>query len=139
MQLYYYIAWLQSIIALLGSLYFSEIDRYAPCTLCWYQRYVMYPLVVIIALGIVAKSPKLPMIVIPLSAIGLIIAGYHNLLYWNIIPTPEQVCATGVSCTTRYVEWFGFITIPLLSAAAFAIILGSMLAAQRTLYKTHHA
>ena len=137
--MYYYVAWLQSIVALLGSLYFSEIANYAPCTLCWYQRYIMYPLVVIITLGILKKSPHLPTIVIPLSAIGLIIAVYHNLLYWNIVPTPEQVCAAGVSCTTRYVEWFGFITIPLLSALAFMVILGSMLLARRALNQSSHA
>lgn len=99
----------------------------------------MYPLVVIITLGILKKSPHLPTIVIPLSAIGLIIAVYHNLLYWNIVPTPEQVCAAGVSCTTRYVEWFGFITIPLLSALAFMVILGSMLLARRALNQSSHA
>ena len=32
-----------SLVATLGSLYFSEIRGFEPCTLCWYQRILMYP------------------------------------------------------------------------------------------------
>ena len=38
-----FIAWAASVIAMFGSLYFSEIRQYEPCELCWYQRIVMYP------------------------------------------------------------------------------------------------
>lgn len=127
MLLYYYLAWAQSIVALVGSLIMSEVWRFAPCTLCWYQRYLMYPLAVIIAVGIIKRSPYLPLIVLPLSITGFIVAVYHNLLYWNIISQPTGLCQAGASCTARYFEWWGFITIPLLSAVAFGFIILCMI------------
>ena len=45
------LAWVVALLATTGSLYFSEIAGFVPCTLCWYQRIAMYPLVVILAVG----------------------------------------------------------------------------------------
>jgi disulfide bond formation protein DsbB len=92
----------------------------------------MYPLVVILAIGIYLKDKKLPYYVLPLSTIGLIIAIYHNLLYYNILPESATPCLIGVSCTTKYIELFGFITIPFLSLIAFLIITIGMIVYART-------
>lgn len=116
-----YLAWLQSFIATLGSLYFSEVMKFTPCVLCWYQRILMYPLVLIIAVGILRKDKGIPFYVLPLSILGFIIALYHNLLYYGLISNAIP-CKLGVSCTIRYFAWFGFITIPLLSLIAFTVI-----------------
>jgi len=121
-----------TLFSTLLSLYFSEILHFPPCILCWYQRIVMYPLVVILAIGIYLKDKKLPYYVLPLSAIGLIIAIYHNLLYYNILPESATPCLIGVSCTTKYIELFGFITIPFLSLIAFLIITIGMIVYDRT-------
>ena len=117
-----YIAWIQSLVATLGSLYFSEIRHFTPCVLCWYQRILMYPLTIIIAVGIWKKDKKVYRYVLPLTIIGGIIALFHNLLYYKILPESAAPCAAGVSCTTKFFAWFGFITIPLLSLTAFLII-----------------
>ena len=117
-----YVAWIQALVATLGSLYFSEIRHFAPCVLCWYQRICMYPLVAIIAVGILRKDKQMYQYVLPLSLVGLLISSYHNLLYYKIIPEYLAPCVAGVSCTTHYVYWFGFLTIPLLSFTAFSII-----------------
>jgi disulfide bond formation protein DsbB len=117
-----YIVWLVAIISTLGSLYFSQIMHLTPCILCWYQRILMYPLVLIIAVGILLKDKKLPYYVLPLSLLGASIGLYHNLLYYNIIPESLAPCTLGVSCTTRLIDWFGFLTIPLLSFTAFVLI-----------------
>lgn len=117
-----YIAWIQSIVAMTGSLYFSEIRKFPPCVLCWYQRILMYPLVLIIAVGILRKDKNIPYYVLPMSLIGTGIALYHNLLYFNILPESMAPCVAGISCTTHFFAWFGFITIPLLSLTAFLII-----------------
>jgi disulfide bond formation protein DsbB len=117
-----YVAWIQAAAAMAGSLYFSEIAHFPPCLLCWYQRIVMYPLVAIIPVGILRRDKGLPLYVLPLSIIGMLIAGYHNLLYWKIIPESDAPCQLGVSCTSKFIEWFGFVTIPLLSFAAFTLI-----------------
>ena len=75
-----YLAFLQALIATLGSLFFSEILKFPPCVLCWYQRIAMYPLVLILAMGILKKDKNLPLYVLPLSIIGMLIGVYHNLL-----------------------------------------------------------
>lgn len=125
-RILYYMAWIQAAIATAGSLFFSEIMHYRPCVLCWYQRILMYPLVFIIASGILQKDKKLPLYVLPVAVTGWGIALYHNLLYYNIIPRSLAPCEAGVSCTTKYVAWFGFVTIPLLSIIAFSVIIGCM-------------
>ncbi len=122
-----YIAWTVAFIAMLSSLYFSEIRHFTPCVLCWYQRITMYPLFLILLVGILRKDKNLPYYVLPLSIIGIIISLFHNLLYYKIIPDNLAPCANGVSCTTKFIEYFGFVTIPLLSFIAFLIITISML------------
>lgn len=122
-----YLAFAQALVATLGSLYFSEIRHFPPCTLCWYQRILMYPLVLIFAVGILKKDKNVNLYAWPLIAIGWVIALYHNLLYYNILPEAAAPCTAGISCTTRFFAWFGFITIPLLSLTAFTILGGLML------------
>lgn len=117
-----YIAWTQALVATFGSLYFSEVMKLPPCVLCWYQRILMYPIVLIGAVGIIRRDKALPAYVLPLSIFGWLISIYHNLLYYKIIPESITPCQLGVSCTTRQIEWLGFITIPLLSFVAFTVI-----------------
>ncbi len=117
-----YAAWAVAFAATLGSLYFSEIRGFAPCILCWYQRIAIYPLVFIIGAGILKGDKKVYHYVLPLSVIGLGISVFHNLLYWRIIPEALAPCVAGVSCTTRFIQYFGFVTIPFLSFSAFALI-----------------
>jgi len=111
-----------AVTSTIGSLMFSEVLGFPPCILCWYQRIFMYPLVIILAIGMWKKDNNLPLLVLPFSIIGLIIAAYHNLLYYNIIPESVAPCTLGISCTTKYIEWFGFVTIPILSMLGFLSI-----------------
>lgn len=83
----------------------------------------MYPLVFIAAVAIIRRDTALPFYVLPLSVIGFFVALYHNLLYYHIIPESAAPCSAGVSCTIKLIEWFGFLTIPLLSLIAFTMIL----------------
>ncbi|MEK7571563.1 MAG: disulfide bond formation protein B [Patescibacteria group bacterium] len=116
------------LLSTLGSLYFSEIMKLPPCVLCWYQRVAMYPIMIIVAVAIMTKDTKrLPAYVLPFSISGLFIAIYHNLLYYNILPESAAPCINGVSCTTKFFEWFGFITIPFMSMLAFALLTGLMI------------
>ena len=118
-----YIAWVQALAATLGSLYYSEIKNYSPCSLCWYQRILMYPLVLIIAVGILRKDKEqLPYYVLPLSILGWFISLYHILLQKGILPEAIAPCTIGASCLTKYTGYFGFITIPVMSFAAFTVI-----------------
>lgn len=118
-----YLAWGMALIATTGSLFFSEVMRLPPCTLCWYQRIAMYPLVLILGIGIATTDPRARLYALPLAVTGWVIAAYHNLLYYKIILEGFTTCTSGVSCTSRQLEWLGFITIPLLSLTAFTLIL----------------
>lgn len=122
-----HIAWIQSIVAMSGSFYFSEIKHFTPCTLCWYQRILMDPLVIIIAVGILRKDKKLYLYVLPMSILGMIIAIYQILLQNGILSETIAPCITGVSCLVKYTQYFGFITIPVMSLTAFLAITICML------------
>lgn len=117
------ISFVISLIATLGSLYFSEILNYPPCVLCWYQRICMYPLVIIFFTAIWTNDKNYFKYALPLLLLGTTIAIYHNLLYYDVIPDSITPCTQGISCTSKQVEWIGFITIPLLSLTAFLILL----------------
>ncbi len=117
-----YLSWLIALAALVGSLYFSEIRHLAPCTLCWYQRIALYPLVALIAVGLLKKDKNLPYYVLPLSLASLAVGLFHILLQYGIIPETAAPCTQGISCATIQVTYFGFITIPLLSVIAAAVI-----------------
>lgn len=121
-EMVYYAILLQAGVAMAGSLFFSEIMNLPPCVLCWYQRIAMYPIVILTAIGIIRSDRTTYISVLALSIPGLLISIYHNLLYWKILPESIAPCTAGVSCTTKFFEWFGFITIPLMALTAFTVI-----------------
>lgn len=117
-----YFAWTAAVVATAGSLFLSEVMELPPCVLCWYQRIAMYPLVAVIAAGIILRDGKMKFYALPLALAGLLVSLYHNLLYYRVIPDSIAPCQTGISCTARQIEWFGFVTIPLMSLTAFLLI-----------------
>jgi disulfide bond formation protein DsbB/mono/diheme cytochrome c family protein len=117
-----YIALVAAWIAMCGSLYFSEVKGYVPCVLCWYQRILMYPLAGIIAIGLLRRDWHLPYYVLPFSLVGLCVSTYHYLLEKTDIFAGAAACRQGVSCTTQWINWFGFVTIPFLALVGFLII-----------------
>ena len=119
---YLHAAWAISLCAVIVSLYFSEILKLAPCVLCWWQRVLIYPLAIIIPVGLFNNDKNVHKYILPFSILGTIIATYHYLLTMGIIPANLAPCQAGVSCITNYILWFGFINIPLMSFAAFTMI-----------------
>ncbi|HEY9576364.1 MAG TPA: disulfide oxidoreductase [Pseudobacillus sp.] len=116
------VAWGASFIAMLGSLYFSEVMKYEPCELCWYQRILMYPLVLILGLAIIKKDETAARYSLTLSAVGGCISLYHYAIQKiDFLSNTAPACGR-VPCTGMYINWFGFITIPFLSLTAFIII-----------------
>lgn len=127
-----YIAWAQALVATLGSLYFSEILHWAPCVLCWWQRIMMYPLVFIIAVGILRKTQDIEYFVLPFAFTGFAITVYHNLLQYGILSETLAPCVANIPCITNHYIGFGFITIPFLTLVAFAIIIVCMFVHNKT-------
>ena len=115
-------AWAASFTAMLGSLYFSEIAGYEPCELCWYQRILMYPLVLILGIAVARKDTKAAVYSLAMSGIGGLISLYHyGIQKINFLSDTAPACGR-VPCTGMYINWFGFVTIPFLAFLAFAII-----------------
>ena len=121
-----HLAWLIALVSMLMSLFLGEVMKLPPCTLCWYQRICLFPLTVVISVGIVLRDERVVAYAMPLVLAGLGFSIYHNLLYYGVIPESLSPCTEGVSCRTRQIEWLGFVTIPLMALFAFASILGSV-------------
>lgn len=130
-----FLCWLVVSLSTLGSLFFSNIMDFAPCVLCWYQRVCLFPLVLVIAIGLFPFDRSVVKYALPLSIAGWLTAIYHNLLYVGIIPESMQPCSLGVSCTEEYIDLFGFLTIPMLSLISFSIIVAILAVLFRRNYK----
>ncbi|MBI4100261.1 disulfide bond formation protein B [Candidatus Microgenomates bacterium] len=128
-----YIAITQVLAGVFGSLYISELMKLPPCNLCWYQRALLYPLVIIIGWGLIRKDKNLHFYVLPFSVGGLIIASYHFLLQNGLAGKSLAGCTLNIPCDVKQIEWFGFITIPLLSFAAFFVVTICILAARKNI------
>jgi disulfide bond formation protein DsbB len=117
-----HLAWVIALVATLGSLYFSEVLLFVPCTLCWYQRILMYPLVIILGIAAVRKDYMQSMYVLPMSLLGACISFYHYLLEkTDLFQNAGSSCGI-VPCDVEYINWLGFITIPFLALIAFIMI-----------------
>nr|WP_269819588.1 disulfide oxidoreductase [Fictibacillus halophilus] len=121
------IAWIASIVSMVGSLFFSEVMKFVPCNFCWYQRILMYPLVILLGVAFYKQDYKVTRYVLPLSILGIIVSGYHYALQKIPALKAFEVCTSGVPCSGQYINWLGFITIPLLAFVGFTIITISML------------
>ena len=115
-------AWILVTIATLGSLFFSEVMGIPVCELCWYQRVAMYPLVVILALGLFPYDPGVLRYAAALASVGWLIALYQVLLVIGIIPESAQPCVQGVPCSETHISLLGFLNIPTFSFLTFTLI-----------------
>ena len=120
--------------ATFGSLYFSEIRNFVPCEYCWYQRIVMYPLALILLIATIRRDKNIIPYALSLSLSGLALSAYHYQL--QLFPEQSSSCGFDASCTYRWIEVFGFITIPLLALTSFAFISMILIATPRP-WKTH--
>jgi disulfide bond formation protein DsbB len=114
--------WGIAVIATAGSLFYSEVMGYEPCELCWYQRILMYPLILIYGTAIMKKNISIALPGLIMSGIGMCVSTYHYLI--QKLPTLSEAggsCGL-VPCNFQYVNYFGFITIPFLAGTAFIII-----------------
>ncbi|MDA2169239.1 disulfide oxidoreductase [Bacillus cereus] len=116
------IAWMIATSATVISLIFSEWMKLPPCDLCWYQRMAMYPLVLILGIGMFRKDSNVSTYAFPFACIGLMLSVYQITI--QAFPNSEmQICSVGVSCTKDYLNLFGFISIPMLSFVGFLAII----------------
>ena len=104
-----------------GSLYLSEVAGFHPCRLCWYQRYAMYPLVLVLGVASALRSAVLRWVGLVVAVIGGSISIYHLLV--ERYPTLESTaCDPFNPCSIIWVEHFGYLTIPAMALSGFALI-----------------
>jgi len=111
-------AWLVALVATFGSLYYSEVRNFIPCTLCWYQRVAMYPLAFLLGIAIWRNDPQIRPYALTLSLLGLFWSSYHLLELWMPGLAPS-VCKGPIPCNVEYMPGF---PIPLQAAIAFLLI-----------------
>jgi disulfide bond formation protein DsbB len=117
-----HMSWIVAVVAMIGSLFFSEVMNYLPCKLCWYQRILMYPLVIILGIAAVRKDTRQVIYILPLSVWGMGISLYHYLMQKTSLFKEAATACGPIPCDVDYINWMGFITIPFLALIAFTLI-----------------
>ncbi len=103
-----------------GSLWYSEVADFVPCELCWFQRIAMYPLVVLLGVAAVRgdTAARVPASVLAIG--GALVSVWH--IREQLDPGGAS-CSLLVPCSAKYADGFGFVTIPVMALAGFALIL----------------
>jgi disulfide bond formation protein DsbB len=116
-------------VAMVGSLYLSEVAHFVPCRLCWYQRMVMYPLGPALAFLAWRRMRRAEVAATVLAAVGVAISSYHVLL--ERYPTLESgMCDPKNPCTLIWVRRFGYLTIPGMALSGFLLIITLLVVAR---------
>jgi disulfide bond formation protein DsbB len=119
------LAWVIALVTTAGSLYYSKVQGYVPCELCWYQRICLYPWSVILGIAAWRRDAAIKVYAIPVLCISVVISAYHSWIQWFPPSTGTSFCTAAAPCTLKYVNEFHFVTLPFmaLSAAVFMIAL----------------
>lgn len=117
------LAWLIALVTTVGSLYYSKVQGYVPCELCWYQRIVLYPWSVILGIAAWRRDSSIRVYAIPVLAIGIVISTYHSFIQWWPPSNGTSFCSATVPCTLKYVDEFGFVTLPFMALSAGALMI----------------
>jgi disulfide bond formation protein DsbB len=116
------VAWIVAIVTTLGSLYYSLHAGYIPCELCWYQRIVMYPLVVVVGVGWLRRDAKTWITAAPFVVVGAPLSLYH----WLVERVPSLAegssCSVVAPCTAPFFEKLGFVTLAWMCMSSFLLI-----------------
>ncbi|MFL5943679.1 MAG: disulfide bond formation protein B [Gaiellaceae bacterium] len=123
-------AFVVAAIATGGSLFFSQIANFPPCELCWFQRICMYPLSILTLLMALASDNRAARYLFPLPIVGACVSIYHLLIENAVIKEPNacQVSARG-GCAVKWVNEFGYMTIPTLALTGFLLLIGFLVLA----------
>jgi len=116
------VAWIVSIVTTLGSLYYSEHAGFVPCELCWYQRILMYPLVIVLGVGWLRRDRKAWMTAVPFVVIGAPVSLYHWLVERVPSFAESSSCSIVAPCTAPYFEKLGFVTLAWMALSSFLLI-----------------
>jgi disulfide bond formation protein DsbB len=128
-----YELWITFVVAAIatgGSLFFSEIAHFVPCELCWHQRICMYPLSITTLLAALFDDPRAARYLLPLPVVGAGVSVYHLLIENGVVGESLtcRISAPG-GCAVKWINEFGYVTIPTLALTAFALAFSFLLLA----------
>jgi disulfide bond formation protein DsbB len=123
-------AFVVAAIATGGSLFFSEIAHFVPCELCWFQRICTYPLSITTLLAALAGDFRIARYLLPLPVVGAGVSVYH-LLVENGVVGQSSACLVSApgGCATKWIDEFGYVTIPTLALTGFLLLIGLLVLA----------
>src|SRR6202142_3037004 len=117
-------AFVVSAIATGGSLFFSQVAGFVPCELCWFQRICMYPLSILTLFAAVHGENRFARYLLPFPVIGACVSIYHLLIENQVIAEPSACKIGGAGCAVKWINYFGYMTIPTLALTAFVLLIG---------------
>lgn len=122
------LAFLVALGSIIGSLYYSEIRDFEPCKFCWLQRIFIYPQAILLGVALWRKDYNIRLYALILTSIGLLIAiNQYILQLTGTSFIPCSATAEISSCSTIWVEYLGYITIPFMGLVSFTLLLVSLL------------
>ena len=127
-----YELWLVFVVAAVatgGSLFFSEIAGFVPCELCWYQRICMYPLSLITLFAAVTNDRRVARYLLPFPLAGAAVSTYHLLVENHVVKEQAACLASAGGCSTKWINEFGYLTIPTLALTGFALVFAFLILA----------
>ena len=116
---YLFVTLFFSLSAFLGSMFYSVVIGFQPCSLCYWQRIFMYPMLFLSALSLIRKDKLDPSYLLMFSGIGSLISIYHIYIQFTPNPLPCSTTGQGVSCSENWVLEYGYITIPVMAFTCF--------------------
>ena len=116
------VAWVVALVTTAGSLYYSEHLGFIPCELCWYQRILMYPLVIVLGVGWLRKDARAWITAVPFVLLGAPLSLYHWLVERVPSFAESSSCSITAPCSAPYFEKWGFVTLAWMCLSSFLLI-----------------
>ena len=117
-------AFVVAAVATGGSLFFSEIAGFIPCELCWYQRICMYPLSILALFAAAHRDHRVARYLLPIPLVGAGVSIYHLLVENAVVAEPSACQIGGTGCAVKWINEFGYMTIPTLALTGFVLLIG---------------
>jgi disulfide bond formation protein DsbB len=121
-----YELWQAAALSLSGtavSLFFTEFADFFPGEIGWYTRICMYPLSITTVLAALADDRRAARYLLPFPLVGISLSVYGILLENHVVAQSRSCQLSGPGgCTAKWIDEFGYVTIPVMALSSFFLI-----------------